>query len=82
MEPIRTYTIRICVDNDAFQGPAMEAREVSRILEGLVETMHATGELPRQALLDLNGNGVGKAYVAVDIPRKPPQPGEPDERLG
>jgi len=57
--------IEICMDNDAFTGPA--GVELARILRRFAD--HVDRSYPmlgEEPLMDLNGNTVGKAEVVED----------------
>lgn len=68
---MRIYTVKIELENDAFQAAGdfnpeeAAAVEVGRILDGLSEEINKTAELPRHSLKDENGNTCGVAYIAL-----------------
>lgn len=68
---MRIYTVKIELENDAFQAGGdfnpeeAAAVEVGRILDELSEGINSTGELPRRSILDSNGNTCGVAYIAL-----------------
>lgn len=67
---MRIYTLKIELENDAFQAGGdfnpeeAAAVEVGRILDELSEEINRTAELPRHGLKDVNGNSCGVAYIA------------------
>lgn len=54
------YTVKIQMDNAAFEYKALE---VISILNTLVSLINENGILPQQTLMDSNGNHVGSAKV-------------------
>lgn len=56
------FTLSICSDNEAFAQDA--GAEVARILRAVADSI-AAGAEGHFRLLDLNGNGVGRAVLEV-----------------
>lgn len=68
-----SFTIEISTGNDAFRDN--EAREVARILLGLVETLQRLDGLPAHiSLYDVNGNKAGFAQEEQEAAGSEPCP--------